>query len=83
MKSAEDRFVEAMRDIYKATTPSPPGDPLWADWIKDAIEAFADMVCEADPEPHCHPDAVEHRLGWRREKMHESCRAVLLKKVMG
>ena len=50
-QTPRERFVEAIRDIYKATTPDPPGDVAWAYWLRQAVEAFADADCLADHKP--------------------------------
>jgi hypothetical protein len=70
-KSAEDRFVEAMRELTTITTAD--DEPYL---VRCVVEAFADAVCGghlAMGKPGFDPKA-DHR---RR------CRARLLKRVMG
>lgn len=70
-KSAEDRFVEAMREIVDEVHPA---SSLAQGQVRAAVEAFADAVCATllEPEPFAHHCKYSH----------PDCRARLLKRVM-
>jgi hypothetical protein len=75
-ESAEDRFVEAMQAVIAHLDPKYEHHPLVLEMVNGAIEAVADMVCEAFIR-----GARNSPAAWCDDENHKTCRARLLARV--